>query len=538
MVKPHWDATQYEFGSRRTVVFARRGMVATTQPLASEAGLEVLRRGGNAIDAVVAAAAALAIVEPTSNGMGSDAFAIVWKDGKLHGLNASGHSPERLTFDELSRRGLRELPTHGWLPVTVPGAPAAWAALVQRFGRLPLKDVLAPAAALARDGFPVQPVTARNWRRAMEAHRGRLTHPAHEPFFRLFAPQGEAPGPGDLFRNPDAARTLEAIASSSGRAFYEGEIAEAIAAFARETGGLLSKADLAVYKPEWVDPLSVRYREFEVWELPPNGQGIVALMALGALDGMDLAAMDEAERAHAMLEAIKLSFEVALREVADPRFMRVAPASLLAPDHLAALRAKVGEEACMPAVERPYYGGTVYLCAADGEGNMVSYIQSNYMGFGSGIVVPGTGISLQNRGHNFSMDPSHPNALGPRKRPYHTIIPGFLTRGGEPVGPFGVMGGFMQPQGHVQVLVQMLDLARNPQSALDAPRWQWLQGKRVLVEAALGEDVIAKLRARGHEVEVTDDGTPFGRGQVIWRLPNGALAGATEPRADGAIAAW
>ncbi|ACV57143.1 gamma-glutamyltransferase family protein [Alicyclobacillus acidocaldarius] len=538
MVKPHWDATQYEFESRRTVVFARRGMVATTQPLASEAGLEVLRRGGNAIDAVVAAAAALAIVEPTSNGIGSDAFAIVWKDGKLHGLNASGHSPERLTRDELERRGLRELPTHGWLPVTVPGAPAAWAALVERFGRLSLKDVLAPAVDLARDGFPVQPVTARNWRRAMEAHRDRLTDPVHEPFFRLFAPGGEVPGPGDLFRNPDGARALEAIASSGGRAFYEGEIADAIDAFARETGGLLSKADLAAYKPEWVEPLSVRYRDFEVWELPPNGQGIVALMALGALAGMDLASMDEADRAHAMLEAIKLAFEVALREVADPRFMRVTPASLLSKDHLDALRAKIGDEAHLPAVERPYYGGTVYLCAADGEGNMVSYIQSNYMGFGSGIVVPGTGVSLQNRGHNFSMDPSHPNALGPRKRPYHTIIPGFLTRGGEPVGPFGVMGGFMQPQGHVQVLVQMLDLARNPQSALDAPRWQWLQGKRVLAEAALGEDVIAKLRARGHEVDVTDDGTPFGRGQVIWRLPNGALAGATEPRADGSIAAW
>lgn len=538
MVKPHWDATTYEFASRRTVVFAKRGMVATTQPLASEAGLEVLRRGGNAIDAVVAAAAALAIVEPTSNGIGSDAFAIVWKDGKLHGLNASGHSPERLTREELERRGLRELPTHGWLPVTVPGAPAAWAALVERFGRLPLKDVLAPAAALAREGFPVQPVTARNWRRAMEAHRGRLTGPEHEPFFRLFAPGGEIPGPGDLFRNPDGAQALEAIASSGGRAFYEGEIADIIDAFARETGGFLSKADLATYKPEWVDPLSVRYRDFEVWELPPNGQGIVALMALGALDGLDLASMDEADRAHAMLEAIKLSFEVALREVADPRFMRVAPASLVSKDHLEALRAKIGAEARLPAVERPYYGGTVYLCAADGEGNMVSYIQSNYMGFGSGVVVPGTGVSLQNRGHNFSMDPSHPNALGPRKRPYHTIIPGFLTRGGEPVGPFGVMGGFMQPQGHVQVLVQMLDLARNPQSALDAPRWQWLQGKRVLAEAALGEDVIAKLRARGHEVEVTDDGTPFGRGQVIWRLPSGALAGATEPRADGSIAAW
>ncbi|SIS84205.1 gamma-glutamyltransferase family protein [Alicyclobacillus vulcanalis] len=538
MVKPNWDATEYAFGSRRTVVFARRGMVATTQPLASEAGLQVLRRGGNAIDAVVAAAAALAIVEPTSNGIGSDAFAIVWKDGKLHGLNASGHSPERLTLDEIARRGLDALPTHGWLPVNVPGAPAAWAALVERFGRLPLKDVLAPAADLARDGFPVQPVTARNWRRAMEAYRSRLSGPEHQPFFALFAPGGDAPGPGDVFRNEDGARTLEAIAQSGARAFYEGDLADAIDAFARETGGLLSKADLAAYKPEWVEPLSVRYREFDVWELPPNGQGIVALMALGALDGIDLAGMSEADRAHAMIEAIKLAFSVALREVADPRFMRVQPEALVSKEHLEALRAKIGDTAHLPPVQRPYYGGTVYLCAADGEGNMVSYIQSNYMGFGSGIVVPGTGISLQNRGHNFSMDPSHPNALGPRKRPYHTIIPGFLTKGGEPVGPFGVMGGFMQPQGHVQVLVQMLDLARNPQSALDAPRWQWLQGKQVQVEAAMGEDVIAQLRARGHEVEVTEDGTPFGRGQVIWRLPNGALAGATEPRADGSIAAW
>ncbi|GLG02467.1 gamma-glutamyltransferase [Alicyclobacillus hesperidum subsp. aegles] len=530
------DGTHYPYPSRRTVVYARGGMVATSQPLASAAGVEVLRRGGNAVDAAVAAAAALAVVEPTSNGIGSDAFAIVWHDGKMYGLNSSGRSPALLSFDALAARGIAEMPTHGWLPVTVPGAPSAWAALSERFGRVPLREALAPAVAYAEDGFPVAPVTSVNWRRAVEAYRSRLCGALHEPFFKVFAPGGAPPQAGACFRNPDAAQTLKAIAESGARAFYEGEIAARIDRFAQETGGLLRASDLAAFAPEWVEPLSVRYRGYDVWELPPNGQGIVALMAFAILEGLDISAMSPEKRAHVEIEAIKLAFSVGLAEIADPAAMRRSPSELLADDFITGLRSRITSEALMLPPSRPQPGGTVYLCTADGEGNMVSFIQSNYMGFGSGIVVPGTGVSLQNRGHNFSMDPSHPNALAPRKRPYHTIIPAFLTRDGKAVGPFGVMGGFMQPQGHVQVLSQALDLGHNPQAALDAPRWQWMSGKHVLVERALGIETIQKLVDRGHDIEVTDDPTPFGRGQIIWRDGHSVLAGGTEPRADGAIA--
>ncbi|TDY46280.1 gamma-glutamyltransferase 2 [Alicyclobacillus sacchari] len=530
-----FDSTQYPYPSRRTVVYARGGMIATSQPLASAAGVEVLRRGGNAVDAAVAAAAALAIVEPTSNGIGSDAFAIVWHEGKMYGLNSSGRSPRRLSFDALAERGLHELPMHGWLPVTVPGAPGAWAALSERFGRVPLQEALAPAIGYAEDGFPVAPVTSANWRRAMELYKNHLSGTEHDPFFKLFAPNGESPQAGACFRNPDAAQTLKAIAESGARAFYEGEIAERIDQFAKDTGGLLRASDLAAFAPEWVEPLSVRYRGYDVWELPPNGQGIVALMAFAILEGLDVAGMSPETRTHVQIEAVKLAFSVGLTEIADPAAMRRPPSELLADDFIAGLRSRIGDEALILPPSRPQPGGTVYLCTADGEGNMVSFIQSNYMGFGSGIVVPGTGVSLQNRGHNFAMDPNHPNALAPQRRPYHTIIPGFLTQGGQAVGPFGVMGGFMQPQGHVQVVSQALDLCRNPQAALDAPRWQWLTGKRVLVERAVGIEAIQALVDRGHDVEVTDDPTPFGRGQIIWRDTQGVLAGGTEPRTDGAI---
>ena len=518
-------------------VFARQGMVATSQPLAAAAGLSVLLRGGNAVDAAVAAAAALTVVEPTSNGIGGDAFAIVWHGGALHGLNASGPAPAAVSREALVAQGLREMPARGWIPVTVPGAPAAWAQLADRFGRLPLTDTLAPAVAYAERGYPLSPVLARYWGAAFRAYR-RASDPLLDPWFATFAPEGRAPRAGELWRSPGHARTLQAIAETRAAAFYQGEIAERIDAWSRAHDGFLRAGDLAAFSPEWVQPVSVPYRGHEVWELPPNGQGMVALMALRILAGWDLAALAPAEALHVQLEATKLAFADGRRYITDPRQMEVRVADLLSSAYAEERRGSIGHTAALPEPGRPPSGGTVYLATADGDGNMVSYIQSNYMGFGSGVVVPETGISLQNRGHTFSLDPAAVNRLEPGKRTYHTIIPGFLTRQGAPVGPFGVMGGFMQPQGHVQVAVHTLDYGRNPQAALDAPRWQWLEGRSVAVED-FPADVLADLRARGHDITAGADPGSFGRGQIIWRDPeSGVLAGGTEPRTDGTIAAY
>ncbi|WAH37261.1 gamma-glutamyltransferase family protein [Alicyclobacillus dauci] len=533
-----FDALHYPFASRRNCVYATHGMVATSQPLAAQAGLQILQRGGNAIDAAVATAAVLTVVEPTSNGIGSDAFAIVWHKGKMHGLNGSGRSPAALTMDALKRRGLTELPAFGWLPVTVPGTPAAWADLVAKFGKLPLKSVLEPAIEYARHGFPVSPVAAKYWAFAAKRFGATLHGPEFENWFNVFTRDGAAPAAGEMFRSPAHADTLEAIANSNARDFYEGDLAGRIDSFSRETGGLIGKGDLMQHASEWVEPLSVDYRGYDVWELPPNGQGLVTLLALNILRGYDLGSMGEIERAHLQIEATKLAFEDARRHIADPDFMRIDVAELLSDEHTRAQRNRIGQCALQPLPGKHVRGGTVYLATADGEGNMVSYIQSNYMGFGSGIVVPGTGIALQNRGHNFSMDPDHPNALGPNKRTYHTIIPGFLTQGGRAVGPFGVMGGFMQPQGHTQVVVNTLDLALNPQAALDAPRWRWERDRDIVVESSMDAQVVQALADRGHNIEVTHDSGGFGRGQIIWRDEAGVLVGGTEPRTDGTVAAW
>ncbi|MCL6517546.1 gamma-glutamyltransferase family protein [Alicyclobacillus sp.] len=532
-----FDAMYHPYPSRRTTVFARRGMVATSHPLAAQAGLEVLQRGGNAIDAAIATAAALTVVEPTSNGIGGDAFAIVWSGGRLHGLNSSGPAPQHLTIDAVRAAGHDEMPRFGWLPVTVPGAPAAWAALSERFGRLPLSEVLAPAVRLAEEGHPVSPVAAHYWQIAHRRY-AELEGEAFRPWMDTFAPDGRAPQAGELWASPGHARTLRLIGQTRAEAFYRGELADEVDAFARRTGGLLRKEDLAAFRPEWVDPVSVSYRGYEVWELPPNGQGIIALMALNILNGFEFSAKDDVETVHRQIEALKLAFADGKQYITDPRFMPVHVEQLLSPAYAQARRELIGRQALDPVPGRPDRGGTVYLATADQDGNLVSFIQSNYMGFGSGIVVPGTGISLQNRGHTFSLDPSHVNALAPGKRTYHTIIPGFLTRGGEPVGPFGVMGGYMQPQGHLQVVMNLIDFHLNPQAALDAPRWQWTEGRKVVVEREFPAHIAQALARRGHEIQVANDAGGFGRGQVIWRLANGVLAGGTEPRTDGTIACW
>ncbi|RAP77780.1 gamma-glutamyltransferase family protein [Paenibacillus montanisoli] len=536
---PMFQLSEYPHPSRRTAVVAGKGMVAASQPLASQAGMRVLQQGGNAIDAAIAAAACLTVVEPTGNGIGGDAFAIVWYKGQMYGLNASGGAPQLLTPEAVKQRGFADaMPASGWLPVTVPGAPGAWASLAGRFGRLPLAKLLEPAVEYAEGGYPLSPELAVKWERAYEAWQKRNGDGAFSEWFRVFAPNGRAPRAGEEWRSPDHARTLRLIGETNGEAFYRGELAELIDKAAREGGGLLRKEDMAPFQPEWVDPISVSYRGYDIWELPPNGQGIVALMALNMLNRFDLASLDAETRFHTQIEAMKLAFADGKHYVTDPKHMRASVEQLLSPEYAALRGGLIGEEALMPEPGQLPKGGTVYLATADGEGNMVSFIQSNYHGFGSGIVVPGTGISLQNRGHSFSLDPGHANVLEPGKRPYHTIIPGFITKSGEPVGPFGVMGAFMQPQGHLQVIANLLDHHNNPQAALDAPRWQWMEGKTVAVEAGFPAAIAEELKRRGHDIYTLPDHKAFGCGQIIWREPSGVLIGGTEPRTDGCIASW
>jgi gamma-glutamyltranspeptidase/glutathione hydrolase len=525
-------------------VVAARGVVATSEPLAAQAGLAMLQRGGNAVDAALATAIALTVVEPTSNGIGADAFALVWDGTRLHGLNGSGRAPATHRPELFREQGLEAVPARGWLPVTVPGAPAAWRDLHARFGRLPFPALFEPAVYYAEQGFPVGPVTAGVWGAAARAFGSALAGPAFGGWFETFTregvPGGRGARPGEIWRLPDHARTLRRIAESDGADFYTGDLARATARFAAESGGYLTADDLAAHRSTWVDPISTAYRGYEVWELPPNGQGIAALVALNILEGIDLERhpRESALSYHLQLEAMKLAFADAQRFVADPDHADVPVRGLLDKDYAAARREAIGEEALLPAAGEPQRGGTVYLCAADGKGMMVSFIQSNYQGFGSGVVVPGTGIALQNRGSGFSLDPDHANCVAPRKRPFHTIIPAFLTRQtgsppGEPVGPFGVMGGHMQPQGHVQMVVNQVDYGLNPQASLDAPRWQWVRGRQVLLEPGVPQHVVLGLQARGHQVTVQPNLLVFGKGQIIRRLPGGAYVAGSEPRADG-----
>jgi len=533
-----FDALYHPYKSRRTTIYARHGMVGTSQPLAAQAGLRILQEGGNAIDAAVATAACLTVVEPTSNGIGSDAFALVWAGGELHGLNSSGPAPMAISIEKLQAAGHKEMPRFGWVPVNVPGAPGAWAELSRRFGRLPFSQVMQPAIEYAAEGYPLSPLLAAGWNGAFRRYREVLTGNEFRPWFETFAPDGRPPQVGEMWRSPDHARTLQSIADTQAESFYRGELAGRIDKFSKDYGGYLRAGDLESFRPEWVDPVSVNYRGFDVWEIPPNGQGLVALIALNILKGFDFAHKDTVDTYHKQLEAIKLAFADGKKYITDADHMTVRVGDLLSDEYAAERRALIGDLAFEPEPGSPPSGGTVYLATADGEGNMVSYIQSNYMGFGSGLVVPGTGISLQNRGNNFSLDPKHDNRLEPGKRTYHTIIPGFLTREGRAVGPFGVMGGFMQPQGHVQVVMNALDFGLNPQAALDAPRWRWNHGKDVSLEHEVPQHIAQALARRGHQVSYALSSGGFGRGQVIWRDENGVLAGGTEPRTDGAIVGW
>ena len=534
----NFDPLFYPYPSRRSVVFSRLGMVATSQPLAAQAGLEIMKRGGNAIDAAVAAASCLTVVEPTSNGIGGDAFALVWSGGKLWALNSSGPAPQRISLQALTGAGHKKLPQYGLSPVTVPGAPACWAELSRRFGKLPLTESMHPAIVYAEAGFPVSPVVSNQWKQAFKTYRAQRGE-EFRYWFETFAPLGRAPIAGEISRLPDHAATLAAIAETKAEIFYRGNLSEKISAFFHHYSGFLTADDLAAFKPEWVEPVKINYRGYDVWEIPPNGQGIIALMALNILQGFDLGTKDTVQTYHRQIEAVKLAFADGLNYIADIRRMRINVSDLLSGSYAAERRNLISAEAIKPLPGKPHRGGTVYLAAADSQGNMVSFIQSNYEGFGSGMVVPGTGIALHNRGFCFSFDPEHDNCLEPGKKPYHTIIPGFLTKDGEAIGPFGVMGGFIQPQGHVMLVSNTIDFQMNPQAALDAPRFRWTEGRTVDVERQFPQHLAEALVRMGHDVRygaVGDLG--FGRGQIIWRKKDGVLAGGSDPRSDGQVAAW
>jgi gamma-glutamyltranspeptidase / glutathione hydrolase len=535
-----FDYLNNPYPSQRMTTFAKKGMVATSQPLAAEAGLEIMRKGGNAIDAAIATAACLTVVEPTSNGVGGDAFALVWVKGELHGLNASGPAPQNISIESVKERGFDEMPKHGLIPVTVPGAPSAWVELSKRFGKLPLTEVLEPAITYARKGYPVSPVLGKYWNLAFDRFKEILKGDEYKGWFDTFAPEGKAPKIGEVWKSEGHASTLQSIAETNGESFYKGELADKIVTFSKQHNGFLSKEDLSNYKAEWVKPISVNYRGYDVWEIPPNGQGLVALMALNTIKGFEFNSnREDVEDLHKQIESMKLAFTDGKAFITDEEEMSHSVEGLLSEQYAESRRSVIGEYAITPQPGTPPKGGTVYLATADEEGNMVSFIQSNYMGFGSGVVVPETGIALQNRGHDFSLDPTHENVLKPGKKTYHTIIPGFLTKDKQPVGPFGVMGGYMQPQGHAQVVMNMVDYKLNPQAALDAPRWQWMESKKILVEPHFPNHIAQALARKGHEIQVALDSGAFGRGQIIVRNPDtGVLAGGTEARTDGSIAAW
>jgi gamma-glutamyltranspeptidase/glutathione hydrolase len=505
-------------------------VVCTSQPLAAQAGLRMLAEGGSAVDAAIATAITLTVVEPVSNGIGSDAFAIVWDGKRLHGLNASGRSPAAWTPEYFSGKAV---PALGWNSVTVPGAVSAWAELHAKFGELPFERLFEPAISYGRNGFLVSPTVAEQWAAQVPLFKNQ------PGFAETFLPAGRAPKPGELFRLPDHAATLEQIAATNGEAFYHGDLATKLEAHALANGGVMRASDLAAHRADWVGTIDAVYRGYTVHEVPPNGQGIVTLIALGILENFDIPSLpaDSADSVHLQIEAVKLAFADAHAHVADIDHMPLHPTRLLDKEYLQQRATLIDRKRAKPASAGTPNGGTVYLTAADAAGVMVSMIQSNYMGFGSGVVVPGTGISLQNRGANFSAAQGHPNRVGPNKRPYHTIIPGFVSKDGTPVMSFGVMGGTMQPQGHVQVMVRIADHAQNPQAACDGPRFRWVQGTQVSCESGFPASTLDELRQRGHDLVAVDDYNQFGSCQAIWRLDGGYFA-ASDPRRDGQAAAF
>jgi gamma-glutamyltranspeptidase / glutathione hydrolase len=520
--------TQYntqEFNSRRSPVFARRGIVASAQPLASLAGMRMLLDGGNAVDAAVAAAAVLGVVEPYQTGLGGDAFALLYtaRDRRVRALNASGPAPAAARLDDFRARGLDAVPRQSPLAWTVPGCVDGWSQMLASHGRLSFRETLRPAIEYAADGFPVAPGDARSWKQSEELLR------RNPEAARTLLIDGRAPEAGEVVVQPDLARALQQVADGGRDAFYEGEIAARLVAYSQQAGGLLSAADLALYRAEWQDPIGIDYRGYRVLECPPNGQGIAALLALAAVAPIELTAYrrDSPECFHLLIEATKHALIAAQAHVADPRFGDVPVARLLAESG-----PPRGWIASSPAARAFGRSDTVYLAVTDAEGNAVSFINSVYDDFGSGHVAEGLGFVMQNRGAGFSLDPRHPNALAPRKRPFHTIIPGMLLRDDAVNAAFGVSGGFMQPQGHLQLLANLIDYEQDVQTAIDTPRFWWEHGRRVIIEAGVPDTTCATLAAWGHDI-VRREHRAMGGGQIIRSLPNGVWVAGSEPRQDG-----
>jgi len=523
--------SNFPYLSQRMPVMARN-IVATSQPLASQAGVRTLQQGGNAVDAALAAAITLTVVEPTGNGLGSDAFAIIWDGERLHGINGSGRSPAAWTYERFA--GREKMPMRGWDAVTVPGAVSVWMELSRRFGRMPFARLFESAIEYAAYGFPVTPKIAQGWSRAPEMYAD------FPEFSKTFLPHGRAPLPGEVFTCPEQAVTLEEIAATEGESFYRGMLAEKIADCAKHEGGMMTLDDLASHRPQWIDPLAQEYHGYQLHELPPNGQGLAALIAMGILDHLNIQdyPVDSADSIHLQIEAVKLAFAVVKQHLADPEFMRVDYRDFLDHDYLVRNAKTINlQQAHFPETAVPHDKGTVYLSAADADGMMVSFIQSNFWGFGSGVVIPGTGIAMQNRGYGFSLERGHPNQVDGGKRPYQTIIPAFVTEQGKPKMSFGVMGGHMQPQGHVQMMVRVFDYHQNPQTASDAPRWCLTEDNQVAVEPGFSAGVLSALSSRGHTILTDVPESVFGGAQLTYKISDHYIAG-SDHRKDGLAAGY
>ena len=520
----NWDFT---YPSRRIPLLAKN-VVASSQPLACQAGLQMLKIGGNAVDAALATAITLTVVEPVNNGIGSDAFTIIWDGKKLVGLNASGKSPKAWTPEHFSDK--KAMPLLGWDTVTIPGAVSAWKELSKKYGNLEFNELFKPAINYAQNGFLVSPITAQVWKMLSKMYNKKV----FPEFHNYFMPNGRAPKPGEVFKSPEQAKSLQLIAETEGDAFYSGEIAKKIVEHSNKTGGSLTFEDLDSHTPTWENLLSLEYNGFTLHEIPPNGQGLAALITLGILKNFNLTSfnIDSSELIHIQTEAMKLAFADAYSYISDSQTLKFDPSIFLSDKYLEK-RAKLINLDKAQKFKAGFnnHGDTVYLTTADEEGMMVSYIQSNYMGFGSGIVIPGTGISLQNRGNGFNLMEGHPNQVGPNKRPYHTIIPAFITKNGAPIMTFGVMGGAMQPQGHVQMVLRIFGYKQNPQTAVDAPRWRVLQGLDLGLESGFPPKLYKDLAKKGHQVKINHY-FEFGGAQIIYKLNEGYLA-ASDPRKDG-----
>lgn len=534
-----FDTYNYKYNSKRHVVFSNKGMVATGNPMAAQSGIDVLKKGGNAIDAAIATAATLSVVEPTGNGLGGDAFALVWSNNKLHGLNASGKSPELINLEEIKNLGYKEMPKEGLIPINVPGQVGAWTELSNKFGKLPFDKLFKDAIDYAENGFVIQPLVAHlykeEFKRMSKAYKN---DDIFKEWFKIFAKDNRPLNAGEILSNKELAITLQEIANTNGKSFYNGSISNEIDKFMKNNKGYLRANDLKNYKAQWVDPITTNYKGFTVAEIPPNGHGITVLMALNILKEFDLQDINSSTSIHKQIEALKLAFTDVKKYISDIDYMDISIEELLSQEYAKKRSLLINDKAILPEAGNPYSGGTVYLATADQYGNMVSYIQSNYTQFGSGIVVPGTGITLHNRGANFSLNENDFNCLGPNKKSYHTIIPGFLMKDEKAVGPFGVMGAFMQPQGHLQVLLNTIEESLNPQDALNKPRWQWTGDKNIEFESNYNKDTINDLKKMGHNIKILEDSSSFGRGEIIWKDSNNVFCGGCEPRTDASIAIW